>query len=221
MTLAHILAVDDEPAVLALLQHTLQKEGHLVTVLSEASLVLDTQLGSFDLILLDVMMPGIDGFTLCRQIREKVDCPILFLTARSMESDIMEGLGVGADDYLTKPFGAGELRARVHAHLRREKRERRNIYSVGEAYFNLSGKELIVNERPVPLTRSEYMICEFLALHRGQVFSREQIYEAVFGYDRDSDSSTIVEHIKNIRGKLNRLQFAPFETVWGIGYRWK
>ncbi|WP_212937843.1 response regulator transcription factor [Paenibacillus antibioticophila] len=219
--MAHILAVDDEPAVLALLQHTLQKEGHLVTVLSDSSIVSNTQLGSFDLILLDVMMPGIDGFSLCRQIREKVDCPILFLTARSMESDIMEGLGVGADDYLTKPFGAGELRARVHAHLRREKRERRNIYSVGEAYFNLSGKELIVKERPVPLTPSEYMICEFLALHRGQVFSREQIYEAVFGYDRDSDSSTIVEHIKNVRGKLNRLQFAPLETVWGIGYRWR
>lgn len=221
MILAHILAVDDEPAVLALLQHTLQKEGHLVTVSSDASAALNTQLGSFDLILLDVMMPGIDGFTLCRQIREKVDCPILFLTARSMESDIMEGLGVGADDYLTKPFGAGELRARIHAHLRRENRERRNIYSLGKAYFNLSGKELMVQEQPVPLTRSEYAICEFLALHRGQVFSKEQIYEAVFGYDGDSDSSTIVEHIKNVRGKLNRLQFAPLETVWGIGYRWK
>lgn len=219
--MAHILAVDDEPAVLALLQHTLQKEEHLVTVLSDAAAVSDAQLGSFDLILLDVMMPGIDGFTLCRQIRERVDCPILFLTAKSMESDIMEGLGVGADDYLTKPFGAGELRARVHAHLRREQRERRNIYSLGEAYFNLSGKELVVKKCPVPLTPSEYKISEFLALHRGQVFSKEQIYEHVFSYDKESDASTIVEHIKNIRGKLNQLQFSPLETVWGIGYRWK
>lgn len=219
--MARLLAVDDEPAVLALLSNILQKDGHLVTAVSDPSTVQDQQLGTFDLIMLDVMMPGIDGFQLCRQIRDKVDCPILFLTAKSMEGDIMSGLAEGADDYIVKPFGAGELRARIQAHLRRENRERRNVLCIGDMHFNLSGKEIRVRGQDVPLTKSEYAICEFLAMKRGQVFSREQIYESVFGYEGESDSSTIVEHVKNIRAKLNRVGEAPIETVWGIGYRWK
>lgn len=130
--MANLLAVDDEPAVLALLQNILQKDGHVVTVVSDSPQVLTMQLGAFDLILLDVMMPTMDGFTLCREIRSKIDCPILFLTAKSMENDVMLGLGEGADDYIVKPFGAGELRARINAHLRRENRERRNVFCIGK-----------------------------------------------------------------------------------------
>ncbi|MGD6842466.1 response regulator transcription factor [Bacillus infantis] len=219
--MANILAVDDEPAVLALLRNILQKDGHVVSALSAPSEVLGLQLGSYDLILLDVMMPEMDGFTLCRNIRTKVDCPLLFLTAKSMENDVMTGLGEGADDYIIKPFGAGELRARIQAHLRRENRVRRNVLCVGEVSFNLSGKEITVGDAAVPLTKSEYAISEFLALNRGQVFSKDQIYESVFGFYGESDSSTIVEHIKNIRAKLTRMGAAPLETVWGIGYRWK
>ncbi|EOS53513.1 response regulator transcription factor [Paenibacillus barengoltzii] len=219
--MAHILAVDDDPAVLTLIRNILQKEGHLVTALSAPSDVLTLQLGSFDLIVLDVMMPELDGFTLCRQIRSKVDCPILFLTAKSMENDLVEGLSIGADDYIIKPFGAGELRARIAAHLRRESRERRSVLLIGEVHFNLSGKEMRVRDTLIPLTKSEYAICEFLALHRGQVFSKDQIYESVFGFDGESEVSTIVEHVKNIRAKLNQMNVNPIETVWGIGYRWK
>lgn len=221
MFLANLLAVDDDPAVLALTKNILEKDGHLVTTISSPAEVLNLQLGAYDLILLDVMMPEMDGFTLCRKIRSKVDAPILFLTAKSMEQDIMTGLGEGADDYIIKPFGAGELRARVHAHLRREKRERRNLLCLGEITFNLSGKELMVGDHIAALTKSEYAICEFLALNRGQVFSKDQIYDSVFGYDGNSDYTTIVEHIKNIRAKLKRLGAAPIETVWGIGYRWR
>ncbi|MGN8772032.1 response regulator transcription factor [Paenibacillus barengoltzii] len=219
--MAHILAVDDDPAVLTLIRNILQKEGHLVTALSSPSDVLTLQLGSFDLIVLDVMMPELDGFTLCRQIRSKVDCPILFLTAKSMENDLVEGLSIGADDYIIKPFGAGELRARIAAHLRRESRERRSVLLIGEVHFNLSGKEMRVRDTLIPLTKSEYAICEFLALHRGQVFSKDQIYESVFGFDGESEASTIVEHVKNIRAKLNQMNVNPIDTVWGIGYRWK
>lgn len=219
--MAHILAVDDDPAVLTLIRNILQKEGHLVTALSAPSEVLTLQLGSFDLIVLDVMMPELDGFTLCRQIRSKVDCPILFLTAKSMENDLVEGLSIGADDYIVKPFGAGELRARIAAHLRRESRERRSVLLIGEVHFNLSGKEMRVGDTLIPLTKSEYAICEFLALHRGQVFSKDQIYESVFGFDGESEASTIVEHVKNIRAKLNQMNVNPIDTVWGIGYRWK
>lgn len=219
--MAHILAVDDDPAVLTLIRNILQKEGHLVTALSAPSDVLTLQLGSFDLIVLDVMMPELDGFTLCRQIRSKVDCPILFLTAKSMENDLVEGLSIGADDYIIKPFGAGELRARIAAHLRRESRERRSVLLIGEVHFNLSGKEMRVGDTLIPLTKSEYAICEFLALNRGQVFSKDQIYESVFGFDGESEASTIVEHVKNIRAKLNQMNVNPIDTVWGIGYRWK
>lgn len=219
--MAKILAVDDEPAVVALLRNILQKDGHVVTIYTDSTEVLSLQLGAYDLILLDVMMPELDGCTLCRMIRSKVDCPILFLTAKSMENDVMAGLGEGADDYIIKPFGAGELRARIHAHLRRENREKRNVLCIGEVNFNLSGKEVTVRDTIIPFTKSEYAICEFLALNRGQVFSKEQIYEAVFGYDGESDAATIVEHIKNIRAKLTRIEVAPVETVWGIGYRWK
>jgi DNA-binding response OmpR family regulator len=219
--MAHILAVDDDPAVLTLIRNILQKEGHLVTALSSPSEVLALQLGSYDLILLDVMMPELDGFTLCRQIRSKVDCPILFLTAKSMENDLVEGLSIGADDYIVKPFGAGELRARIAAHLRRESRERRSVLCIGEVHFNLSGKEMRVGDTLIPLTKSEYAICEFLALNRGQVFSKDQIYESVFGFDGESEASTIVEHVKNIRAKLNQMNVNPIDTVWGIGYRWK
>lgn len=219
--MAHILAVDDDPAVLTLIRNILQKEGHLVTALSAPSDVLTLQLGSFDLIVLDVMMPELDGFTLCRQIRSKVDCPILFLTAKSMENDLVEGLSIGADDYIVKPFGAGELRARIAAHLRRESRERRSVLLIGEVHFNLSGKEMRVGDTLIPLTKSEYAICEFLALNRGQVFSKDQIYESVFGFDGESEASTIVEHVKNIRAKLNQMNVNPIDTVWGIGYRWK
>jgi len=175
---------------------------------------------TFDLILLDVMMPDIDGFELCTQIRDIVDCPILFLTAKSMETDIMFGLSVGADDYIVKPFRAGELKARVNAHLRRENREKNHMLSASGVKFNLSAKEIFVDKEKINLTKSEYQICEFLARNKGQVFSKEQIYESVYGYDRESDSSTITEHVKNIRSKLSAREVSPIETVWGIGYKW-
>ena len=167
------------------------------------------------------MMPGIDGFTLCEKIRDKVDCPILFVTAKSEEKDLMVGLGVGGDDYIIKPFGIGELRARVAAHLRRELREKKHLVTIGEVEISLQAKQIFCKGQRIFLTKSEYAICEYLALNRGQVFSKEQIYEHVFGYDGEADSSAITEHIKNIRAKFQKSEVSPVETVWGIGYRWK
>ena len=219
--MAKILAVDDEKDILVLIKNALAKDEHLVTAITDASEVNKMDLGTFDLLLLDVMMPVMDGFTLCREIRHAVDCPILFLTAKSLEEDLMYGLGLGADDYIIKPFGIGELRARINAHLRREKRERRNILYAEKVHINLSGKELFVEEEKVMLTKSEYEICEFLVRNRGQVFSKERIYEAVFGYDGKSDSTAITEHIKNIRSKLHVFDVDVIDTVWGIGYKWR
>jgi len=219
--MANILVVDDEVDILMLIKNALYKDNHLVTIVSKPTEVGKMDLGSFDLILLDVMMPIMDGFTLCGQIRHAVDCPILFLTAKSLEEDVMYGLGLGADDYLIKPFGIGELRARVNAHIRRESREKRSILYSDKVHFNLSGKELFVQNERVLLTKSEYEICEFLARHRGQVFSKEQIYETIFGFDGKSDSTAITEYVKNILSKLHAFDIEVIDTVWGIGYKWR
>lgn len=219
--MAMILAVDDETPILELIKNGLQKDRHIVSAYAAAEQVPLDKLGRYDLIILDVMMPGMDGFAFCEKIRSLVDCPILFLTAKTMENDITFGLGLGADDYLTKPFRIAELRARVNAHLRRESRERHTSLIFDKIKLDLSAKELRVDDVPVPLTKSEYLICEYLARNKGQVFSKEQIYEAVFSLDGESDNSTISTHIKNIRAKLSKLDIQPITTVWGIGYRWE
>jgi len=218
--MSKILVIDDEPDILALVKNALQKDGHLVTTAESPEKVELSSLNRFNLLLLDVMMPNIDGFAYCQRVRNLVDCPILFLTAKTMETDVMYGLGLGADDYIKKPFGIGELRARVNAHLRRETREKKSILAVSGLEFNLAAKEVSVNEQRLPFTKIEYGICEFLAKNRGQVFTKEQIYDAVCGYDAEGDSFTIAVHIKNIRAKLAVYKLAPISTVWGIGYKW-
>lgn len=219
--MCRILAVDDDKGILAVIRKALEKEDYLVDTLDDPEKIDPERLSDYQLILLDVMMPGTDGFTVCRRIREQVDCPILFVTAKTEEGDLITGFGLGADDYIRKPFGLGELRARVAAHLRRENREKRHRITLGDLEFSLQAKEIYCQGQQIPLTKSEYAICEYLALNRGQVFSKERIYEHVFGYDGESDSSAITEHVKNIRAKLQRVGASPVETVWGIGYKWK
>lgn len=219
--MAKILAVDDDAAILEMIRRILEKDGHTVVTQADASQLSLDSLGGYDLILLDIMMPQMDGFTLCEKIRGLVDCPILFLTAKTGENSLVEGLAMGADDYICKPFGVRELRARIAAHLRREHREHVVRMGLGRACFDLSAKQLFVDEQEVALTKGEYDICEFLAKHRGQIFSKEQILEKVFGYDSESCDSTITTHVKNIRKKLAERDFAPIHTVWGLGYQWK
>lgn len=219
--MANILVVDDDTAILTLISRILSKDGHNVTTVSDSTSVGGIMVERFDLILLDVMMPDKDGFTLCGELRHRADCPILFLTAKSEESSLVYGLEKGADDYICKPFGAAELRARVAAHLRRERREHFVGLSFGGSRFNLSAKKMIVDGEEMALTKAEYRICEFLARNHGQVFSREQIYEGVFGFDGESGDATIATHIKNIRMKLEEYHYSPIKTVWGIGYKWE
>ena len=218
-----ILIVDDSEMNRALLIDILEEHYDVVEAENgvEAISLLSKQRADFSLLLLDIMMPGIDGFSFCEKIRSMVDCPILFLTAKTMENDITFGLGLGADDYLTKPFRIPELRARVNAHIRREQRERHSSLNFERIRIDLSAKTVQVDGEIISLTKSEYMICEFLARNKGQVFTREQIYEAVFSLDGESDNSTIATHIKNIRAKLNQYCIQPITTVWGIGYKWE
>lgn len=219
--MAHILVVDDEEDLLALIKNALERDGHQVSALLSGRQVDEAACRWADCILLDVMMPGEDGFSLCRRIRDMADCPVLFLTARTREEDVLTGLGAGADDYLAKPFRIAELRARVAAHLRRQRRAPHSLLCRGGLDFDLRQRALLRQGRPLRLTKSEYAICEHLAMHPGQTFSKEQLYEAAFGFDGSADASAVTEHIKNIRAKLRAADANPIETVWGVGYKWK
>lgn len=218
--MAQILAIDDDKAMLALIKNALSKDGHTVTCICKVTETLQDNLSPYDLILLDIMMPGTDGYTFCREIRSCTDCPILFLTAKSLEEDVAFGFSVGADDYIKKPFSILELRARVNAHLRRDQREKVQCFCVGSVRFFLIKKEIWADGKKLSFTKSEYEISLLLAKNHGQIYSKEQIFENVFSYDKESDISAITEHIKNIRKKLAAAGLSPIETIWGIGYRW-
>ena len=222
--MANILAIDDDRDLCTLLKTALERDGHTVETRTSGTQLTDTLCRWADCILLDVMMPGEDGFAVCRRIRAETDAPILFLTARTDEPSVLTGLGIGADDYLSKPFRIAELRARVNAHLRRQNRAPQHRLVRGGICFDLAAKSAAVGCTALPFTKSEYAICEFLALHAGQTFGKEQIYEAVFGYDGTADDTAITQHIKNIRAKLRAAGLASPETVlktvWGVGYLW-
>ena len=215
-----ILTIDDEPEILSLIRRSLQNEYEVDTCLRPDE-ELPKDLAVYDLIISDVMMPGEDGYQIVERIRSEVTCPILFLTAKNMESDVIYGLSVGADDYLRKPFSVAELRARIAAHLRRENRENTKIIKEGDVWFYLDEKVIKVKGEPCKLTKSEYDIALFLARNHGRIFSKEQIYEQIYGYEKEGNDTAITEHVKNLRKKLMNLSTDPIETVWGIGYKWK
>lgn len=223
--MANLLVVDDNRDLCQVVQTALERDGHRIETRLSGTALTELLCRWADCILLDVMMPGEDGFAVCRRIRDLTDAPILFLTARTDEASVLEGLGIGADDYLAKPFRVAELRARVAAHLRRQNRTPAHRLVRGGVSFDLSARQAAVGENPLPLTRSEYAICEYLALHAGQTFTKEQIYETVFGIDGTADDTAITQHIKNIRAKLRAAGVAEPEallkTVWGVGYQWK
>lgn len=216
-----ILVIDDDADILTLIKNTLQLQNYLVETFVSANQVDRSKLADYDLILLDIMMPDVDGLSFCRGIRNLVDCPILFLTAKSQEADVVTGLSYGADDYICKPFGVQELLARVDAHLRRERREHHASLVLEPIRFDLSAKRVTVKGKKLDLTKSEYEICELLAKRRGQVFSKDQLYDYLYAYEERGTPAAIAEHIKNIRAKFRTIGLEPIETVWGIGYKWK
>ena len=219
--MSKILVVDDDIDMLNLIRMALQKDGHQIDIEPDSTAIQSKQCHQYDLILLDVMMPKDDGFSLCNRIRKDVDCPILFLTAKVEDADVVKGLGLGGDDYIKKPFNIAELRARVNAHLRRQMRKPTQTFNSNGVRFDMQAKIVNVSNNTISFTKGEYAICEYLALHSGQVFTKEQLYDYVFGFDAEGDPTSIVEHIKNIRAKLKKYGINPIETVWGVGYKWK
>ena len=213
--------MDDERAILDALARVLGCDGHEVVGVDDPAQALEMGLSRFDLVLCDVMMPGVDGFELVRRIRPAFDGPIVFLTAKVAEEDAVVGYGLGADDYVRKPFGAAELRAKIAAHLRREGRQRTHSLSFGDVRIDLGSKEVSVGGSPVALTPTEYEVCELLARRRGQVLSRTQIREVVLGWESEADDDAISMHVSRARKKLSAAGADPIETVWGMGYKWQ
>ena len=171
--MAKILIVDDDSDMLDLVRRALAKDGHQIHTETDGQRLSPERCQQYDLILLDVMMPGEDGFSVCCRIRTEVDCPILFLTARTEDAALVQGFGLGADDYIKKPFSLAELRARVNAHIRRESRLPAHILKRGGVRFDMQAKTAFAQEHALPFTKGEYAICEYLALHAGQVFFEE------------------------------------------------
>lgn len=217
-----LLIVDDEPGMVDMMANYFSSQYEVLTAYG-GNEALQKLAGQPDLILLDINMPDIDGLTLCRRIREAIPCPILFLTAKIESADKIGGFQAGADDYIIKPFDLDELGARVAAHLRRERRRRTKtaFRFFGELAIDYSARTVTVAGEPVALSKKEFDIVELLSLNAGQVFDRERIYEAVWGFDGEGSSNTVMEHIRKIRGKLAaRTLHNYIDTVWGCGYRW-
>lgn len=219
-----ILIVDDEPMLTELLADYLGDMGYLPFMATDSVQAMEKLKESPDLILLDINMPGMDGLELCKTIRDEVTCPILFLTARDAEQDKINGLLIGGDDYITKPFSLSEVAARISAHLRREARthDSSRLLASQELLVNLSRRTVHFKGTEIEFSKREFDILELLLTHARQVFDRERIYEAVWGLDASGDSGVVKEHIRKIRQKLQNVAGEDYiETVWGVGYRWK
>lgn len=218
-----VLIVDDEKMMTDLLSDHLCDCGYDTLVANNSSDAIALLQKMPDLIILDINMPGMDGLELCKNIRNHITCPILFVTARITEQDKINGFQYGGDDYITKPFSLNELTARVAAHLRRDERSKNkpNVLTSNDLLVNLSERTVFYNGTEIPFSKREFDLIEFLMTNANQVFDRERIYERVWGYDAEGDSGVVKEHIRKIRSKLQKITGNDYiETVWGVGYKW-
>ena len=217
------LLVDDDVSILLLVSDVLEENGmNVVTARSGEEAVRLMEGQSFDLILLDIMMKGLSGLDVCRKIRSRVSCPILFLSAKDSVKDIVAGLDLGADDYLTKPFVLEELVARIQAHLRRQMRSDPRRASAGPIQIGgirMEPEEMRVtrNGVEVPLSTREFELLAYLMQNAGQTLSRERIFHDVWRTEY-GDVGTVAINIKNLRAKLDP-DWRYIKTVWGSGYR--
>ncbi len=221
--MAHrILVVDDDANTARLVKLYLQKDGHMVMVASDGRQALDmARERKPDLIVLDLMLPHVDGLEVCRQLRQESDVPIIMLTARTTDADKLTGLDIGADDYVTKPFSPGELAARVRAVLRRLPGERGpDELRRGDLLLDFRKRDSFRDGQPLGLTRAEFRLLGVLALQPGRVFSRDQLIEKALGEDFDGYERTIDAHIRNLRRKIEPDPAHPryVKTVYGAGY---
>lgn len=222
-----ILLIEDDRSIAELQRDYLEINDFVVDIQHDGNTGLKLALEeNYDLIILDIMLPGMNGFEICKKTREKKNIPILLVSAKHEDIDKIRGLGLGADDYITKPFSPSELVARVKAHIARYERlagnqERGNTIFVHGIIIDKSARKVQVNGEDIPFTTKEFDLLVFLAMHPNQVLSKEQLYERIWGFDSASDVSTVTVHIRKLREKIERDPGQPqfLETVWGAGYR--
>ncbi len=218
-----ILIVEDEKKIADIVKSYLEREGFQVTLAGTGEAALQQIRSHFELVILDLMLPDIDGEDVCKAIRETSDVPIIMLTAKSSEDERVRGLGIGADDYVIKPFSPRELVARVKAHLRRTRKDEKKVLSFNQGLLtiNTTCAEVTSAGKVVPLTTTEFRILLFLAERPQMVFSRLRIVNAVQGYDFEGYDRVIDAHIKNIRHKIEENPQKPafLKTVYGAGYK--
>ncbi|WP_342599771.1 response regulator transcription factor [Psychrobacillus sp. FSL H8-0483] len=223
----NILLIEDEVSIAELQRDYLEINNFTVDMQHTGDAGLQHALqGNYDLIILDIMLPGISGFEICKQIRAVKNIPILFVSAKKEDIDKIRGLGLGADDYITKPFSPSELVARVKAHLARYERlagnqNKSNTIYIHGISIDKSSRRVHINGEEVPFTTKEFDLFVFLVMHPNQVLSKEQLYENIWGFESAADVSTVTVHIGKLRSKIEREPAHPklLETVWGAGYR--
>ena len=224
----HVLIIEDDASIADLQKDYLEINDMTVTIEHDGKKGLEAALNEpFDLIILDVMLPTMDGFEICRAIRKKKQTPIMIVSAKKEDIDKIRGLGLGADDYIIKPFSPNELVARAKAHMNRYQllsnaEQPPQLLKINEIAVDTAAHKVFVLENEVIFTSKEYKLLVFLMEHPNRVWNKEELFESVWGFDAlDTEVSTVVVHIKRIREKLKKanLSDSPIETLWGSGYR--
>lgn len=226
--MTRLLIAEDDPEIAMLERDYLEMEGYEVTVVDNGQQAVTQALnGDYSLLLLDLMLPGCSGYDVCRLIRDRIDVPILMVTARTESVDKIRGLGLGADDYIAKPFDPAELVARVKAHLNRYARltgggqGEPEVLDLGRVQILPRSWRVLKDGQEVKMPNREFALLKFLAEHPNTVFSKEKLFETIWGYEYVGDSATVTVHIGRIRDKVEDDPARPrlIETVWGAGYR--
>ena len=228
--MSKILIVEDEEAIADLEKDYLELSGFEVEVANEGTLGLEKALsGEYDLFILDLMLPGVDGFEICRKIRDEKNTPIIMVSAKKDDIDKIRGLGLGADDYMTKPFSPSELVARVKAHLARYDRligsaaEKNKIIEIRGLKIDTTARRVWVNGEEKTFTTKEFDLLAFLAAHPNHVYTKDDLFREIWDMESVGDIATVTVHIKKIRDKIELDTSNPqyIETIWGVGYRFK
>ena len=228
--MAKILIVEDELSIAELEKDYLERAGHEVVIETTGDGGLKTALEKdIDLIILELMLPGISGIEVCKKVREEKDMPILMISAKKDDTDKIIGLGMGADDYMTKPFSFGEMVARVNAHLSRYERlkgsneQKNEIVEIRNLRIDKTARRVEVDGEEKILTAKEFDLLTFLAEHPNRVFTKDELFTNIWGMESIGDIATVTVHIKKIREKIEYSSSNPqyIETIWGVGYRFK
>jgi len=228
--MSKILIVEDEAAIADLEKDYLELSGFEVEVANDGQTGLDKALNeNYDLVILDLMLPGVDGFEICRQVRAEKNTPIIMVSAKKDDIDKIRGLGLGADDYMTKPFSPSELVARVKAHMARYERligsvmEENKVIEIRGLKIDTTARRVWVNGEEKTFTTKEFDLLTFLASHPNHVYTKDELFSEIWDMESIGDIATVTVHIKKIREKIEFDTSKPqyIETIWGVGYRFK